>query len=41
MEPVAVRAGLWRWSEPGLFDVWVAPSATAGTPALLRLSAAV
>lgn len=21
MEPVAVRAGLWRWSEPGLFDV--------------------
>lgn len=21
MEPVAVRAGLWRWSEPGLFEV--------------------
>jgi len=21
IEPVAVRAGLWRWTEPGLFDV--------------------
>ena len=27
--------------EPGLFDVWVAPSAVAGTPATLRISAAV
>ena len=27
-------------SEPGLFDVWVAPSATGGTPATLRLAPA-
>lgn len=28
-------------TEPGLFDVWIAPSATAGTPATLQLLAAV
>ena len=27
-------------SESGLFDVWVAPSATGGTPATLRLAPA-